>query len=183
MAQIIFSKALNKTTHHEKVYIVSCPHASWQFPGGALVTYQLPNWAPPLSKEHWKGQVQADQVQEVFMGNVYSANLVRRRRGKYHLRRYSLHRSCTTVNKVCSSGRRPSCLPPNHHAGKSGYRRCRRHGEYESVPYCLKPAMAMVIARRRTDERHGQRRADRRLQPGCHGRLRRQYRQGIQHFP
>lgn len=90
----------------KKVYIVSAvrtPMGSW---GGALSKFSATDLgAFAISGALEKAGVAASEVQEVFMGNVCSANL-----GQAPARQASIKAGisdsvpCTTVNKVCSSG-------------------------------------------------------------------------------
>lgn len=90
----------------KKVYIVSAvrtPMGSW---GGALSKFSAPELGSFAIKGALeKAGVDAEQVNEVFMGNVCSANL-----GQAPARQAAIKAGigvnvpCTTVNKVCSSG-------------------------------------------------------------------------------
>lgn len=90
----------------KEVYIVSAVRTPLGSFGGALkslTAVQLGSHAIKGALE--KAKVDADQVNEVFMGNVVSANL-----GQAPARQAALGAGigdnvpCTTVNKVCSSG-------------------------------------------------------------------------------
>lgn len=90
----------------KEIYIVSATRTPMGSFGGSLASLS----ATALGSKAIAGalaaaKVQADQVQEVFMGNVVSANL-----GQAPARQAALGAGlpynvpCTTVNKVCSSG-------------------------------------------------------------------------------
>ncbi len=92
--------------HHPPVYIISAVRTPIGSFGGALASLsatQLGSAAIKGALE--KAGIPADRVQEVFMGNVVSANL-----GQAPARQAALGAGipntvpCTTVNKVCSSG-------------------------------------------------------------------------------
>jgi len=90
----------------KEVYIVAAkrtPIGSW---GGALAKFSATDLGSMAIKGALKaGKVKATQVDEVFMGNVVSANL-----GQAPARQAALAAGvgkgvpCTTINKVCSSG-------------------------------------------------------------------------------
>ncbi|MCB9292541.1 MAG: acetyl-CoA C-acyltransferase [Lewinellaceae bacterium] len=89
-----------------KVYIVSAVRTPLGSFGGALANVPATKLgAAAIKGALEKAGVQPDQVEEVFMGNVYSANL-----GQAPARQAALYAGipntvpCTTVNKVCSSG-------------------------------------------------------------------------------
>ncbi|MCO6491441.1 MAG: acetyl-CoA C-acyltransferase [Phaeodactylibacter sp.] len=90
----------------KKVYIVSAVRTPLGSFGGALANVPATKLgAAAIKGALEKAGVQPDQVEEVFMGNVYSANL-----GQAPARQAALYAGipntvpCTTVNKVCSSG-------------------------------------------------------------------------------
>ncbi|MCB0557234.1 MAG: acetyl-CoA C-acyltransferase [Phaeodactylibacter sp.] len=89
-----------------EVYIVSAVRTPLGSFGGALSTVPAPQLgAAAIKGALEKAGVKAEQVEEVFMGNVCSANL-----GQAPARQAALLAGipntvpCTTVNKVCSSG-------------------------------------------------------------------------------
>ncbi len=89
-----------------KVYIVSAVRTPLGSFGGALSSVPAPKLgAAAIKGALEKAGVEPGQVQEVFMGNVYSANL-----GQAPARQAAIFAGipstvpCTTVNKVCSSG-------------------------------------------------------------------------------
>ena len=89
-----------------KVYIVSAVRTPLGSFGGVLANVPAPRLgATAIKGALEKAGVNPDQVQEVFMGNVYSANL-----GQAPARQAAIYAGipntvpCTTVNKVCSSG-------------------------------------------------------------------------------
>lgn len=89
-----------------KVYIVSAVRTPLGSFGGVLSSVPAPRLgAAAIKGALEKAGVQPDQVEEVFMGNVYSANL-----GQAPARQAAIFAGipstvpCTTVNKVCSSG-------------------------------------------------------------------------------
>jgi len=99
-------KSIKLTKIMKEVYIVAAkrtPIGSW---GGALAKFSAIDLGSIAIKGALKaGKVKANQVDEVFMGNVVSANL-----GQAPARQAALAAGlgkgvpCTTINKVCSSG-------------------------------------------------------------------------------
>ena len=90
----------------KEVYIVSAVRTPLGSFGGVLSSLSAPELGSTAIKGALeKAGVSADQVQEVFMGNVCSANL-----GQAPARQAALGAGigeavpCTTVNKVCASG-------------------------------------------------------------------------------
>lgn len=90
----------------KEVYIISAKRTPIGSFGGSLAALSATELgARAISGALSAANVQPDQVQEVLMGNVVSANL-----GQAPARQASLgaglpyHVPCTTVNKVCSSG-------------------------------------------------------------------------------
>ncbi|MCB0595694.1 MAG: acetyl-CoA C-acyltransferase [Lewinellaceae bacterium] len=90
----------------KKVYIVSAVRTPLGSFGGALANVPATRLgAAAIKGALEKAKVQPGQVEEVFMGNVYSANL-----GQAPARQAAIYAGipntvpCTTVNKVCSSG-------------------------------------------------------------------------------
>jgi acetyl-CoA C-acetyltransferase len=90
----------------KKVYIVSAVRTPIGSFGGMFAGVSATQLgAAAIKGALEKAKVQADQVQEVFMGNVVSANL-----GQAPARQAAIFAGiphtvpCTTVNKVCSSG-------------------------------------------------------------------------------
>ncbi|MCB9266662.1 MAG: acetyl-CoA C-acyltransferase [Lewinellaceae bacterium] len=90
----------------KKVYIVSAVRTPIGSFGGVFAGVPATKLgAAAIKGALEKAGVQPDQVQEVFMGNVYSANL-----GQAPARQAAIYAGipntvpCTTVNKVCSSG-------------------------------------------------------------------------------
>lgn len=89
-----------------KVYIISAVRTPIGSFGGALSGISATQLgATAIKGALSKAEVAADRVEEVFMGNVVSANL-----GQAPARQASIYAGipntvpCTTVNKVCSSG-------------------------------------------------------------------------------
>ena len=103
----LYSFAVRKlSTDMKPVYIISAKRTPIGSFGGALSGFS----ATELGSKAIVGAleaagVKADQVEEVFMGNVVSSNL-----GQAPARQAALGAGipntvpCTTVNKVCSSG-------------------------------------------------------------------------------
>ncbi|PWL24737.1 MAG: acetyl-CoA C-acetyltransferase [Fluviicola sp. XM-24bin1] len=90
----------------KEVYIVSAVRTPMGSFGGALSTVPAPTLGSvAITGALNKAGIAADQVQEVFMGNVLQANL-----GQAPARQAALKAGipqsvpCTTVNKVCASG-------------------------------------------------------------------------------
>ena len=90
----------------KQVFIVSATRTPIGSFGGSLSSLSATALgAKAIAGALAAAKVSAEQVQEVFMGNVVSANL-----GQAPARQAALgaglphHVSCTTVNKVCSSG-------------------------------------------------------------------------------
>ena len=89
-----------------KVYIVSAVRTPLGSFGGALANVPATRLgAAAIKGALEKAKVQPGQVEEVFMGNVYSANL-----GQAPARQAAIYAGipntvpCTTFNKLCSSG-------------------------------------------------------------------------------
>ena len=81
-----------------------------------------------------KINLQPQQVDEVYMGNVVSAGL-----GQAPARQAAIYAGipntvpCTTVNKVCASGMKSIMLAAQAIAiGDADHRGCRRNGKHES---------------------------------------------------
>ena len=90
----------------KKVFIVSAVRTPLGSFGGSLSTVSATRLgATAIEGALKKAQLEADKVEEVFMGNVVSANL-----GQAPARQAALFAGipntvpCTTINKVCSSG-------------------------------------------------------------------------------
>jgi len=90
----------------KEVYIVSAVRTPMGSFGGALSSVPAPTLGSVAIKGALnKAGIAADQVEEVFMGNVLQANL-----GQAPARQASMNAGipnavpCTTVNKVCASG-------------------------------------------------------------------------------
>ncbi len=90
----------------KKVYIVSAQRTPLGSFGGALSSISATQLGTIAIKGAMnKANINPDSVDEVFMGNVISANL-----GQAPARQAALHSGipntvpCTTINKVCSSG-------------------------------------------------------------------------------
>ena len=90
----------------QEVYIVSAVRTPLGSFGGSLANIPATRLgAIAIKGALEKAGVPANQVDEVFMGNVVSANLGQApaRQAAYHAG-VPHHVSCTTVNKVCASG-------------------------------------------------------------------------------
>ena len=90
----------------QEVYIVSAVRTPLGSFGGSLANIPATKLgAVAIKGALEKANVPADQVNEVFMGNVISANLGQApaRQAAFHAG-VPHHVSCTTVNKVCASG-------------------------------------------------------------------------------
>lgn len=90
----------------KEVYIISAVRTPMGSFGGVLSSFSAPELgAKAIQGALEKAGVEASQVQEVFMGNVCSANL-----GQAPARQAAIKAGisntvpCTTINKVCSSG-------------------------------------------------------------------------------
>ncbi|MEZ4952726.1 MAG: acetyl-CoA C-acyltransferase [Saprospiraceae bacterium] len=90
----------------QEVYIVSAVRTPLGSFGGSLANIPATQLgAIAIKGALEKAGVPADQIDEVFMGNVVSANLGQApaRQAAFHAG-IPHHVSCTTVNKVCASG-------------------------------------------------------------------------------
>lgn len=90
----------------QAAYIVSAVRTPLGSFGGSLANISAPKLgAIAIKGALEKAGVPADQVNEVFMGNVVSANLGQApaRQAAFHAG-VPHHVSCTTINKVCASG-------------------------------------------------------------------------------
>ena len=119
-------------SHHEKpVFIVSATRTPIGSYLGALSTLSAPALgATAISAALERGKVAADQVDEVYMGNVLSAGI-----GQAPARQASKAAGipdavpCTTVSKVCGSGLQSVFLATRAlKLGDIQARHCRRHG-------------------------------------------------------
>ena len=124
----------------KEVYIVAATRTPIGSFGGSLTSLS----ATALGSKAISGAlaiagVQPDQVQEVLMGNVVSANL-----GQAPARQASLGAGipynvpCTTVNKVCASGMKSVMFGAQSHRAWSGRYYCgRRYGEYVQYSHII----------------------------------------------
>ncbi|HHM21207.1 MAG TPA: acetyl-CoA C-acyltransferase [Bacteroidetes bacterium] len=90
----------------QEVFIVSAVRTPLGSFGGALANIPATQLgATAIKGALAKANVPAEQVNEVFMGNVVSANLGQApaRQAAYHAG-IPHHVACTTINKVCASG-------------------------------------------------------------------------------
>src|ERR1035437_6189242 len=90
----------------KEVYIISAVRTPIGSFNGSLASFSAPQLGAIVIKEAVKrAGIDASMVQEVFMGNVYSAN-----EGQAPARQAAFFAGlpnaviCTTVNKVCASG-------------------------------------------------------------------------------